>query len=157
MNQRPDHLQAGRQLLELQLAMMKGAMTLMADSAQRIAELGFGAAAAVTRGASPRGQERAAPAPVAAAPQRQRKTPAPSRAADRLSGKDYALRMKEDVDSILHAFAMVPDAADRLIRTSALLTQKPGEETAARERRSPKPAPARARRPARREAGEHAR
>lgn len=153
MNQRPDHLQAGRQLLELQLAMMKGAMTLMADSAQRIAELGFGAAASATRGASARREDPAAPAAVPAAPRRQHKTPAPSRAADRLSGKDYALRMQEDVDSILHAFAMVPDAADRLIRTSALLTEKPGKETAARERRPAKPA----RRPAQRDAAEHAR
>lgn len=154
MNQRPD-LQAGRQLLELQLAMMKGAMTLMADSAQRIVALGLGAAAPATRDAPARRQDPAAPTPVSVAPQRQRRTPAPSRAADRLSGKDYALRMQEDVDSILHAFAMVPDAADRLIRTSALLTEKPGKETAARERRPAKPAPAR--RPARREAGEHAR
>lgn len=157
MNQGTDHLQAGRQLLELQLAMMRGAMTLMADSAQRIAELGLGAAAAATRGASTRREDPPAPAPASAAPRRKREAPAPSRAADRLSSKDYALRMQEDVDSILHAFAMVPDAADRLIRTSALLTEKPGDETAARQRRSPKPAPARARRPARREAGEHAR
>lgn len=157
MNQGTDHLQAGRQLLELQLAMMRGAMTLMADGAQRIAELGLGAAAAATRGASTRREDPPAPAPASAAPRRKREAPAPSRAADRLSSKDYALRMQEDVDSILHAFAMVPDAADRLIRTSALLTEKPGDETAARQRRSPKPAPARARRPARREAGEHAR
>ncbi|HEY0883818.1 MAG TPA: hypothetical protein VGE20_00965 [Ramlibacter sp.] len=157
MNQRPDHRQAGRQLLELQLAMMKGAMTLMADSAQRIAELGFRAAASATGGAAARRQGPAAPAPASSAPHRRRETPRPSRAADRLSGKDYALRMQEDLDSILHAFAMVPDTADRLIRTSALLTEKPGKETAARERRLAKPLPAPARRPARGEAGEHAR
>lgn len=156
MNQRPDHLQVGRQLLELQLAMMKGAMTLMADSAQRIVALGFGAAPPAARDAPARRPDPAAPAPAAAAPQRQRKTPAPSRAAARLPGKDYALRMQEDVESILHAFAMVPDAADRLIRASALLTEQPGRETGSHARGAPaKPAPAR--RPARREAPEHAR
>lgn len=155
MNQRPDHLQAGRQLLELQLAMMKGAMTLMADSAQRIVELSLGTVASAPRDASARRPDPAAPEPASAAPHRQRKTPTPPRTADRLSSKEYALRMQEDVDSILHAFAMVPDAADRLIRTSALLAEKPGKEAAARERRPAKPAPSR--RPARREAGEHAR
>jgi len=155
MNPDPDHLQAGRELLELQLAMMKGAMTLMADSAQRFVALSLGVAS--TAGAAARRQGIATAACASAAPRRQRQTPTPPRTADRVSSKDYALRMQEDVDSILHAFAMVPDAADRLIRTSALLTEKPGEQTAARERRSPKPAPARARRAARREAGEHAR
>lgn len=154
MNQRPDHLQAGRQLLELQLAMMKGAMTLMADSAQRFVELSLGAAASVPRDAAARRQERAGPAPTLAAPPPPRHAPPPSRTADRLSGKDYALRMQEDVDSILHAFAMVPDAADRLIRTSALLAEKPDGETAIRGRRPAKAAPARRHR---REAGEHAR
>lgn len=153
MNRGPDHLQAGRELLELQLAMMKGAMTLMADSAQRLVALSLGVAS--TAGAAARRQGTATAACASAAPRRQRQTPTPPRTADRASSKDYALRMQEDVDSILHAFAMVPDAADRLIRTSALLTEKPGAETAARERRSP--APARARRAARREAGEHAR
>lgn len=151
----PDHVQAGRELLELQLAMMKGAMTLMADSAQRLVALSLGVAS--TAGAAARRQGTATAACASAAPRRQRQTPTPPPTADRASSKDYALRMQEDVDSILHAFAMVPDAADRLIRTSALLTKKPGEETAARERRSPKPAPARARCAARREAGEHAR
>lgn len=155
MNRGPDHLQAGRELLELQLAMMKGAMTLMADSAQRLVALSLGVAS--TAGAAARRQGTATAACASAAPRRQRQTSTPPRTADRASSKDYALRMQEDVDSILHAFAMVPDAADRLIRTSALLTEKPGAETAARERRSPKPAPARARRAARREAGEHAR
>ena len=155
MNRGPDHLQPGRELLELQLAMMKGAMTLMADSAQRFVALSLGVVS--TAGAAARRQGTATAACASAAPRRQRQTPTPPRTADRASSKDYALRMQEDVDSILHAFAMVPDAADRLIRTSALLTEKPGAETAARERRSPKPAPARARRAARREAGEHAR
>lgn len=155
MNRGPDHLQPGRELLELQLAMMKDAMALMADSAQRFVALSLGVVS--TAGAAARRQGTATAACASAAPRRQRQTPTPPRTADRASSKDYALRMQEDVDSILHAFAMVPDAADRLIRTSALLTEKPGAETAARERRSPKPAPARARRAARREAGEHAR
>jgi len=142
MNRDPDHLQPGRELLELQLAMMKGAMTLMADSVQRLVALSLGVAS--TAGAAARRQGTATAACASAAPRRQRQTPTPPRTADRASSKDYALRMQEDVDSILHAFAMVPDAADRLIRTSALLTEKPGAETAARERRSPKPAPARA-------------
>ena len=152
MNQRPDPLQVGRGLLELQLAMMKSAMALIADSAQRFVELSLGAAASGTAGAAARRHGAAAAAPALAAPHRQRKTATP-RTADRLSSKDYAVRMQEDVDSILHAFGMVPDAADRLIRTSALLTEKPGNETAAPEPRLAKPA----RRPARREASEHAR
>lgn len=157
MNQRPDHLQAGRQLLELQLAMMRRAMTLMADSAQRFVELSLGAANLGPGGAALR-QDRPAPAPAAASLQpRPGSAPAaarPASAARIADTRDYALRMQQDVDSILHAFAMVPDAADRLIRTSALLAEKPGRETAARERPA-KPAPAR--RPGRRQGAEHAR
>lgn len=149
MSHHPEHLQAGRELLELQLAMMKGAMTLMADSAQRFVELSLRAAS--TAGAAARRQGPAAAAPASAAPHQPRKTPTPPRTADRLSSKDYALRMQEDVDSILHAFAMVPDAADRLIRTSALLTEQPGQERAGRDRRAAKPALDR------RDAAEHAR
>lgn len=151
MKDRPDHLEAGRQLLELQLAMMKGAMTLMAQSAQRFVELSLGAAPSA-------GEQRQGSAPAvsaAAAPHQ----PAPLLVAKtaRLSAasKDYALRMQQDVDSILHAFAMVPDTADRLIRTSALLTEKPGKETAPGVHGPAKPAPAR--RQARRDAAEHAR
>ena len=159
MNQRPDPLQAGRQLLELQLAMMKGAMTLMAGSAQRFVELSLGAAASGTGGASARRQDAAAPPPASAASHQQRTevaTPVrPAKAARLAAGKDYTRRMQEDVDSILHAFAMVPDAADRLIRTSALLTEKPGKETASRVRQPASPVPGR--RPVRREAADHAR
>jgi hypothetical protein len=153
MNRGPDHLQAGRELLELQLAMMKGAMTLMADSAQRLVALSLGVAS--TAGAAARRQGTATAACASAAPRRQRQTPTPPRTPDRASSKDYALRMQEDADSILHAFAMVPDAADRLIRTSALLTEKPGHEVAGRDRRPAKAAPVR--RAARRAAAEHAR
>lgn len=155
MNHRPDHLEAGRQLLELQLAMMKGAMTLMADSAQRFVELSLGAASSTGIPSLRPGPA----APASAAPRQQRgKAPAPPASAKTVplaASKDYALRMQEDVDSILHAFAMVPDTADRLIRTSALLTEKPGKEQASQVRLPAKPAPAR--RPARREAAEHAR
>lgn len=154
MSQGPDHLQAGRELLELQLAMMKCAMTLMAEGTQRLAQLGFGAVS--PPGAAAR-QDPAAATPASAAPQRQRQLePAtPPQRADGLSSKDYALRMQEDVDSVLHAFAMVPDAADRLIRSSALLTEKPGHDAAGRDHRPAKAAPVR--RAARGAAGEHAR
>ena len=155
MTHRPDHLQAGRQLLELQLAMMQGAMTLMAGSAQRFVELSLGAAASSTRGAPALRPAPTAAASGSAAPHRQ-PGQLPSAKTARLApgSKEYTLRMQEEVDSILHAFAMVPDAADRLIRTSALLTEQPGREAESRVRRPAKPATAR--RPARRQA-EHAR
>ena len=157
MKSRPDPLQAGRQLLELQLAMMKGAMTLMADSAQRFVELSLGAAAPGTGGASALRQAAAAPQPASASHQQRTESAAtvrPAKAARLAASKDYTLRMQQDVDSILHAFAMVPDAADRLIRTSALLTEKPGKEPAPRVRRPARPVPGR--RPVRREAADHA-
>ncbi len=156
MTQRPDHFEAGRQLLELQLAMMTGAVTLMAQSAQRIVELGLRAAApgaGVVPGPRP---DPVAHTPAPAMPRRHRsQSPTPGKDARAPAGKDYALRMQQDVDSILHAFAMVPDAADRLIRTSALLTERPGKEPAARVQAPAKPMPVR--RPAHRETREHAR
>lgn len=154
MTDRPDPFKAGRQLLELQLAMMTGAMTLVAESAQRAVELGL-AAAATAGGASGRRPDPVAHAPAAAVPRAPRsQSPIPTKAARAPTGKDYALRMQHDVDSILHAFAMVPDAADRLIRTSALLTEKPGKEPPLRASTPAKPVP---RRRLPRDAREHAR
>lgn len=153
MTHRPDHFEAGRQLLELQLAMMKGAMAFMAGSTQRIVEISLGAAAPGRR------QDPAARANAAVVPPAQRGTApatfAPAKTVRLPASKDYALRMQQEVDSILHAFAMVPDTADRLIRTSALLTEKPGKGTEPRVRPPGPPAPAR--RGARRAAAEHAR
>lgn len=56
-------------------------------------------------------------------------------------------RVQEDVDSILHAFAMIPVAADRAIRSAA----------AARDANAARPRPERAARKPRRAAREHAR
>ncbi len=159
MTHRPDQFEAGRQLLELQLAMMKGAMMFMAGSAQRFAQLGLVPAAPQE---SQRTRQTATAQPHATVPPaRQRRGNAPAAPAAAPSGRlaaagrDYALRVQEDVDSILHAFAMVPDTADRLIRASALLTEKPGQEAAPPARRRAKVMSPR--RTTRRDAGEHAR
>lgn len=159
MKYHPDHMEAARQLLEMQLSMMKGAMALMAGSAQRIVELSLGAAASTKREALGRPQVRVTPAaaPAPAAKPAKTLTDAPLASAVRVAPtrQEYALRLQEDMDSILHAFAMVPDTADRLIRTSALLADRPGTGTEPRARGPARPLSAR--RPARRASADHAR
>lgn len=136
MSEGPDYVGAGRQLLELQLAMMRGAMSFMTSGTQRLVQLGLAAAAAsAARGlpgpasrASAREGDQTRTAPAARAPAAAAaSSDPPFVTAARLASarKDYVERMQEDVDSILHAFAMAPDTADRMIRAAVQKAERP--------------------------------
>ncbi|HWI81981.1 hypothetical protein [Ramlibacter sp.] len=68
--------------------------------------------------------------------------------------RQYTVQVQENVDSILHAFAMAPAMADRLIRTSALRTDGP---VATATRTPPRAAKPKQPRRTARAAGEHPR
>jgi len=172
MSEGTDYMGAGRQLLELQLAMMRGAMSFMTSGTQRLMQLGLAAAAASAgRGLpDPSGRagarERVEPAPSPASAARGRHAPAAGQApidppfvtAARLASarKDYVERMQEDVDSILHAFAMAPDTADRMIRAAVQKAERPA--SGGKEPRAAGPAkPTSHRRRAAARSAEHAR
>ena len=166
MSQRPDFVDAGKQLLELQLTMMRGAMSIMTSGTQRLMELGFAAAASSARAApevsGAASRERARGVPTVAPGSVAARSPVPAdppfAAAARLASarKDYVLRMQEDVDSILHAFAMAPDTADRMIRAAVQKAERPA--SGGKEPRAAGPAkPASHRRRAAPRTSEHAR
>lgn len=135
MDERTEHVPNGTQLLELQLTVIRQAMTWMASGTRQWMQLGMAAAYGK-------------PLPGLSLPHAKQLASA---------SKDYALRVQEDVDSILHAMAMAPVAADRLIRTAALRHEGPAGTAVQAHTAAPAGKPAPAKRRGKRAAGEHAR
>lgn len=107
MDERAGQVPTGAELLELQFTVMRQAMTWMASGTRQWMQIGMAAAYGK-------------PLPGLALPNATQLASA---------NKDYALRVQEDVDSILHAFAMAPVAADRLIRSAAIGREGPARTT----------------------------
>ena len=153
MEQRNDLLAAGQSILEFQLAMLR----LAGQGAQRIFELGFAAAASSTGGSpdatrKPVGRKDpkevlSATAALASANTKRAvsygsrfsdlRLATPSQLAS--ANREYVERMQENVDSMLHALAMAPVAADRLIRAAAAATERPSSAAATPAPRRPAP------------------
>ncbi|HKB53869.1 MAG TPA: hypothetical protein VKD22_07710 [Ramlibacter sp.] len=134
MNERADHVPTGTELLDFQLRVMRDAMTWMASGTQQLMQLGMAAACgkAMPGLRLPNAKQLAS------------------------ASKDYALRVQEDVDSVLHAFAMAPVQAERLIRTAALGREGPLKTSTRAHSRAPAKGMAGKRR-ATLASGEHAR
>lgn len=129
--EKSSHHQPGRSFLELQLAFMNQAFSIAAQQVLRSLE-----------------------APSHTRQRRTPETPAtPLATHDQLAQAraEYVTRMQEDVDQILHAFAMVPVAAERAILQS--VRREPAHRREAAPHVQPKGQPKLRRRKAR---GEHA-
>lgn len=151
MSERADFLDAGRQLLELQLAMMNGALNIMTSGTRQLMQLGLAATTPAARAAAGSPAASAARTKAAARP-----APAPGDPRPASAREDYVLRVQEDMESILHAFAMAPDTADRMIRAAVQQAERPAGGR--REPRAAAPAkPSLRRRRAAPGAAEHAR
>lgn len=138
MKEGDDAGRAAAGLLHLQLAMMSGALTLFASGAQQLLRFGLPVShEPAPRTAGPLPPALAIAREIAAANERQ---------------AEYARRIQADLDTILHAFAMAPAAADRLIRTATLAAGGPGRSGG-----EPRRVKAPAGRARLRPAGEHAR
>jgi hypothetical protein len=126
---------AGRTFLELQLAFMKQAFSLAGQGTQRMLDISLAAKdkRRVSRGETAPDPGYATSAQLARA------------------RVDYVTRMQEDVDTILHAFAMAPVAAERAILESA--QRKPPARDGAVKAHPARKAPRKKARAAR---GEHA-
>jgi hypothetical protein len=173
MEQRNDYLAAGQAILEFQLALMRGAMSVAGQGAQRMLELGFAAAASSTGDsldATPKLVGSRDPKDVLsltaalASANTKRAASYGSRFSDlrfatstqlASANREYVERVQENVDSMLHALAMAPVAADRLIRAAAAASEQPSRAAAGpastsstSSRRAP-PKPGKARRPRR--------
>lgn len=94
--------QPGRSFLELQLAFMNQALSLAGQGAQQMLR-------SLESPGHKRQRRTASEAPAAQVATREQLARAQA---------DYVTRMQEDVDQILHAFAMVPVAAERAILQS---------------------------------------
>jgi hypothetical protein len=168
MEQRNDYLAAGQAILEFQLAMMRQAMAVAGQGAQRMLELGFAAAASSTGESlnatrklvgSRDPQDVLSVTAALASANTKRAAAYGSRFSDlrfatssqlASANREYVERMQENVDSMLHALAMAPVAADRFLRAAAAASERPsGTEAASASTRAASPKSGKARRPRR--------
>lgn len=149
MEQANDYVAAGQAILDFQLAMMRGAMAVAGHGAQRMLELGMAAAAATpspspngagTLGGSHASRQALAKTAALASATTKHEPAFGSRFADlrfatssqlASANREYVERMQENVDSMLHALAMAPVAADRFIRATVAASERPTSNTGA--------------------------